>query len=139
MTTTAATTTKNFPKLCGRFVHSKFFGNSRVDLKLEWVTTRVRPRQAQRRPGKAVRLDVRTGVRPHVRPGVRPDVRPEARPDARPDVRPSGRTRGRKSGRKSGRTPGLALAWRGRTLVLRTLVIGLPEYRFQILFFLCAF
>ena len=63
--------------------------------------------------------------RPTGRPAERSAGRPVgrlhgaagARPDVRPDVR----------GRKSGRTPGLALAWRGRTLVLRTLVIGLPE------------
>ena len=86
----------------------------RVDIKLEWVTTRVRPRQAERQPGKAVQPD----VRPHVRPHVRPDA----------SGRTHGRTSGRTSGRKSGGTPGLALAWRGRTLVLRTLVIWLPEF-----------
>ena len=32
-----------------KFQHLKF----RVDIKLEWVTTRVRPRQAERLPGKA--------------------------------------------------------------------------------------
>ena len=49
-------------------------GPVRVDIKLEWVTTRVRPRQAERRPGKAVRPDVRPKF------NARSDVRPIARP-----------------------------------------------------------
>ena len=38
------------------------------------VTIRVRPHQAERRPGKAVRPDVRPDVQPEVRPNARPGL-----------------------------------------------------------------
>ena len=65
---------------------------SRMFSKQLLLTTVVRPRQAERRPGKAVLPDVRPDARPDVRPDARPDARPEVRlevrSDARPDVQP---------------------------------------------------
>ena len=77
----------------------------RMSSKQLLLTTVVRPRQAESRPGKAVRPDVCPDVRPHVRADV-----PR-----------------RTSGRASGRTPGMASAWRGRTPALPTPGLRIPE------------
>ena len=55
------------------------------------MAIRVRPRQAERRPGKAVRPDFGRGIQPDVRPGVRLHGRPAESPAGRAAGRAAGR------------------------------------------------